>query len=512
MRVYPTRGVSANWGALHAAGSFRRRSFGYVWVGCWLYRSGMSDLPLFPTTADENVKGFALTPTALVDLMVAKLFAQRTPTASMRLLDPGCGTGEFIAGVLRWCEARGTAAPSIVGVEQHSARASEARRRFRGLGNVEVRTADFLSPSSERFDFVIGNPPYVAITGLSPAERLRYRRDYETATGRFDLYTLFFEQALGLLAESGRLVFVTPEKYLYVDSTASLRGLLTAFDLRELHFVPEDSFDGLVTYPTITTVDHRTSRGRVRVRLRDGTSREVQVPESGDSWLPAVMGAGAESDGLMLSDVCTRISCGVATGADSVFVVPRELVTRELAPFAHDTIAGRQLTYGELPQPTHKLLSPYSGAGRLRPAAELGPLLGYLRAPERRTKLDARTCVATKPWYAFHETPPMRDIGSVKLLCKDIGARPHFVVDRSRTIMPRHSVYFIVPSDPAAASDLCTYLNSAPAQRWLEDHCQRAAGGFLRLQSSVLKLLPVPPQFGRSTPALQEPDRLRQPA
>ena len=98
----------------------------------------------------------------------------------------------------------------------------------------------------------------------------------------------------------------------------------------------------------------------------------------------------------------------------------------------------------------------------------------------------------SKPWYAFHETPPLRDILRPKVLCKDIGANPLFVIDRDGYVVPRHSVYYIVPANPERIDDLADYLNSADAASWLRDHCQRAANGFLRLQSHVLKHLPLP--------------------
>jgi len=97
----------------------------------------------------------------------------------------------------------------------------------------------------------------------------------------------------------------------------------------------------------------------------------------------------------------------------------------------------------------------------------------------------------------------MHEILRPKLLCKDIGAKPFFTVDRTGTLIPRHSVYYIVPSKPALLDELADYLNSSLAQEWLHDHCQRAANGFLRLQSHVLKRLPVPARFAESIPATQ---------
>jgi hypothetical protein len=100
--------------------------------------------------------------------------------------------------------------------------------------------------------------------------------------------------------------------------------------------------------------------------------------------------------------------------------------------------------------------------------------------------------VRRKPWYAFHETPPLPEILRPKILCKDITERPHFWIDREGSVVPRHSVYYIVPADVAIIERLCTYLNSPEAARWLAEHCQRAASGFLRLQSNVLKAMPIP--------------------
>ena len=39
---------------------------------------------------------------------------------------------------------------------------------------------------------------------------------------------------------------------------------------------------------------------------------------------------------------------------------------------------------------------------------------------------------------------------------------------------------------------VCNYLNSEYARAWLRANCQRAANGFLKLQSHVLKRMPVP--------------------
>ena len=201
------------------------------------------------------------------------------------------------------------------------------------------------------------------------------------------------------------------------------------------------------------------------------------------------------SSGPTLSDVFVRISCGVATGADSVYVINDAELTPSLRPFAFPTISGRQLTANTAIRTRQSMLIPYSIEGGLIPESELGPMGDYLLQSDRHARLMQRTCVARKPWYAFHENPPLAEILQPKILCKDIGQHPWFVVDETGDIVPRHSVYYLVPTDPSQLHELCQYLNSTFVAGWLMKHCQRAANGFIRVQSHILKELPVPDQF-----------------
>lgn len=450
------------------------------------------------------MKGFVPTPATIVDLMVDKLFVEKQPTGRTRLLDPGCGEGEFIAGVVRWCENHRCDVPRIVGIEAEPTRASVAAARFCQLPSVEIRNADFLHPMDERFDYVVGNPPYVPITDLNVVERDTYRKAYSTASGRFDLYLLFFEQSLRLLKPEGRLVFITPEKFLYVDTARPLREILNRSHVEELDFLDEQTFGDLVTYPLVTTVTAGVSSRLTSVVHRDRRVTKIRIAGSG-SWLPIVLGSEHGPSTSTLADACIRISCGVATGADGIYVVRDSELPDALRPFAYPTISGRQISEGMSLHTRSSMLVPYDESGSLLPEWQLGELGNYLSEDSRSAKLRARTCTAHKPWYAFHENPPMLEILRPKLICKDITATPFFIPDHEGTVIPRHSAYYIVPRDPSSINELASYLSSPLVRDWLQMHCQRAANGFLRLQSNVLKRIPIPAEL---VPAYNDADQL----
>jgi len=439
------------------------------------------------------MKGFVPTPDRVVDRMVARLFKGRPPTRASRLLDPGCGHGAFIQGVLRWCRKNQQACPIIVGVEQDPDKLQHAAALLSGEAGVTLLQRDFLLQDLQPFDYIIANPPYVAIEKLSLAERTKYRERFATATGRLDLYLLFWERSLQLLTKGGRLVFITPEKYTYVESARPLRKVLDGFHVEEVMYAAEDTFPGLTTYPAITTVVNIESQDLTSITFRDGRRRKVRLQSGGDSWQASIHGAPDLQGRRTLKDIALRVSCGVATGADKVFLFDAASLPDDLGEFSHPTIAGRELR-AQLPFPSPRkvLVTPYDRQGRLLPIGTLASLAKYLHRPEVKKRLEARTCVEHKPWYAFHETPPMPEILRPKIVCKDITGDPYFWTDKDGDRIPMHSTYYIVPRAPEMLEPLARFLNSPEALEWLRGHCQRAANGFYRVQSAILKKLPVP--------------------
>ncbi|MBA3634031.1 MAG: Eco57I restriction-modification methylase domain-containing protein [Acidobacteria bacterium] len=64
------------------------------------------------------------------------------------------------------------------------------------------------------FDIVIGNPPYIGIEDIVWDYRRLFEQIYKTATGRFDLYSLFIEKAMQIRKLEGNFAFIIPGKFL----------------------------------------------------------------------------------------------------------------------------------------------------------------------------------------------------------------------------------------------------------------------------------------------------------
>jgi len=449
------------------------------------------------------MKGHVPTPDALCEKMVQRLFRDDAPTSGDRILYPGCGDAPFAAAVERVCDEHGWEYPDGYAVETDPEHLTAARDR--GLTHVEFGEQDFLADDmldTGEFDYIIGNPPYISIEGLDEDEKDRYRAAFSTAIERFDLYLLFFERSLDLLAANGVLSFITPEKFEYVDTAAPLRRLLTGdgMHVEEIEHVREDAFDGYITFPCVATVRRTSDGGETRVTLRDGVTHTMSLP-GGDSWAASVRGADLKDleTGATLDDVTVRVSCGIATGADKVFVFDQDDVPESVnSKWVRPTVSGRQLREYDGPYTDSVFLCPYRDDGSLPPEDELGTFGEW--AEQHRDRLEDRSCVKKHgtPWYGWHENPPLQDMLQSKIVWKDIAQKPRFYVEDRGDVAPKHSVYYAVPRDGVPIEELAEYLNSAEARMWIEANAQKAHNGFYRLQSRVLKQLPVPKEWVES--------------
>lgn len=75
----------------------------------------------------------------------------------------------------------------------------------------------------EKFDVVIGNPPYISTKGISEKDKKRYEQEFGFSD---DTYNLFTFKGLFLCKSNGSLTYITPKTYWTTQTKRNMRELL----------------------------------------------------------------------------------------------------------------------------------------------------------------------------------------------------------------------------------------------------------------------------------------------
>ncbi|WIM04696.1 MAG: class I SAM-dependent methyltransferase [Candidatus Nitricoxidivorans perseverans] len=187
--------------------------------------------------------GQIFTPPAVVERMLARVRNRG------RVLEPACGDGAFSARIPPHY-------PEVVAIELDPAHCPI------GALNMDF----FTYPASEKFDTVIGNPPYVKARDIPPGTRRHLSS--RLLDGHANLYLHFIEKCVRHLAPGGELVFITPRDFLKATAATRLntwlfdQGTITDFeDLGDARV-----FDGVTPNCAIW----RYELGNMARRLDDG--------------------------------------------------------------------------------------------------------------------------------------------------------------------------------------------------------------------------------------------------
>jgi len=185
--------------------------------------------------------GAVYTPEKISDFMVS--LAGPPLGERWNVLEPACADAPFLqAFAQRWGRHH-----CLTGVELNL----EADKAFAVLHARHVHTDYLLWEPEERFDLVIGNPPYGIIGNAShyPIHGLldvkqQYKQRFQTWHGKYNVYGAFIEHSVHLLREGEQLVLVVPSTWLVLDDFAPLRRFLAERGQLNVHYLGK-AFEGV---------------------------------------------------------------------------------------------------------------------------------------------------------------------------------------------------------------------------------------------------------------------------
>jgi adenine-specific DNA-methyltransferase len=185
--------------------------------------------------------------------------------------------------------------------------------------NLVKKNADYLKePNNETYDNIIVNPPYIKIQDLSPEYRTYIKEKWKKySAGSFDIYIIFLAKCLAQLKDTGTMVSITPNSYLYNKSCKSFREeiIVNRYIKEIIDFKEAKVFPGTSVYTCIMVMTKEPKD----TFIYNGEEVEYDKITGPDYNIFQGMNNSASASTKTLSDVC-KIKNGVATLCNEVYI------------------------------------------------------------------------------------------------------------------------------------------------------------------------------------------------
>ncbi|MDR7060836.1 MULTISPECIES: N-6 DNA methylase [unclassified Sphingopyxis] len=438
------------------------------------------------------------------------------------ILEPSCGEASFLLAAgerLRDLDACPLLWSSqLHGVEIHEDSAVAAKSILRDANlDASVTVSDFFDyDERQKFDAIVGNPPFVRYQQFSGAARAK---SLEAAlaqgvrlSGLASSWAGFVLKASQHVSECGRLALVLPAELLSVSYAAEVRNFL----LRRFAHVRLIMFEQRVFPEVLEEVVLLLAEGsggakcfevyqtRNAQTLQDVEAAEwtEHAPAVGEKWTPALVAKNAfaayrEIASLHFEDLGSwgRTYLGAVTGNNKFFTLSANDLRKHgltqsdvipISPPGSRHMRGLTFTdaaWRKLSQDDSRTLLFYPGE---RPSE---PALRYIKRGEESSIAEAYKCRMRSPWWRV----PLVEIPDLFLTYMNHD-RPRLITNSSKAHI-LNSIYGVKLKDdrrsmgrellPIASLNSVTLLGAEIVGR-------AYGGGLLKMEPREADLLPVP--------------------
>ncbi len=367
------------------------------------------------------------------------------------------------------------------------------------------------------FDVVIGNPPYVRVEFISGEEVKYYKSTYKSATGKFDLSSLFIESSVRILKDKGVYSVITSYQFIHTNSGIGLRKFLVENAKTIIRKFSSESqvFEGATTYAAIIILE----KGNTDKLLIDEVSnkqnqisviKSLKITNNNFTSKKVILADTSVYDKIIsLPDVKTgsdigTAKTGVVTSADKVFYVNKETIENEgLESNLLYPIIGPENLYPWLIQsPSIYCIYPYEevdGKTELISFSTLENdypniskyLIKNRKILENRSQ-GRKDYSESDNWYQLNRPREKWIYDSKKIIYPGTTNRPKYAFDKDRQLFRNARTYAFLLSNASEQDYLAiiTILNSSLSQYLSKLKCPPKANGYYEMSTSFLENFP----------------------
>lgn len=339
-----------------------------------------------------------------------------------------------------------------------------------------------------KFDFVVGNPPYVSYLDLDLDTRIKTKENFSSCSvGKFDYSYAFIEKGLQLLKNNGKMVMITPANMFKTVFAEKLRNIMKS----ELTFVVDCSnkkiFDEVLTSPAITVYE-KGSKTNVLIYQEtsdagDINERIIEKSTLSGKWnFTDYVSTGERRFG----DYFKASNC-IATLANKIFIHTIDEEGKIDIDVENGALKDTKSPKSEQFGIKQRIIFPYYYKnGELKNYSEqeltkkFPKLMKYLAS--NKEELKSRDSDKNAKWYEYGRSQALRHINKNKLLISTIITKTVKVYELDANVVPYSGIY-IIPRENASLEDAKLILQTERFFNYLLTKGVKVSGDSIRISS-----------------------------
>ncbi|WP_448530080.1 HsdM family class I SAM-dependent methyltransferase [Raineya sp.] len=421
----------------------------------------------------QKLFGKIYTPRFIVEKILQEIGFNDSSILGKTILDPACGDGRFLIvvaeSIIKFSpkEMLKENLEKIYGWDIDEQAVALCRENLNNLTkplgveinwNIEVcnslkKIIDF---ETTKFDFIIGNPPYIRIQHLPHQERKFIQTFYKFCkNGSTDAYIAFYELCLSLLKEKGICGLITPNTFMYSQAAKAMRTYFAENQnlIKIINYADIQLFDNATTYSAVV-IFGKTKQNHFIYEQAESLNKFLQRTLSFEeirhkkNWSLSVK-PQLLLQGAKLKDIC-KIHVGITTLCDKAYIFPiQEIENEPDYVLANTYFRGVAKIEKAILKPiikasrlksssdkiTEYILFPYQKVGGKHKIISEEYLknifpLAYEYLCSVKNELDKRDNGKPNPvaWYAFGRSQGLDTSFGKKILFSPMNNKPNFIL------------------------------------------------------------------------------------
>ena len=357
--------------------------------------------------------------------------------------------------------------------------------------NWQILSDDYLRYNLKmRFDFIVGNPPYITYQELNTMDRSFLKNNFTSCKkGKFDYCYAFIEKSLlDLKKKTGKMCYLIPNSIFKNVFAENLREILKKNILQLIDYRHTHIFGRILTSSAIMVIDNSKICNYLEYIDSDfNKSFLIRKEDLGSKWY-FTENIEFKVNQLTFGELF-KVSNSVATLANKVFLIPEQedldLEDEILKPAASPRKLSKNIV--------DKIIFPYKFVNnelRRYPREEFERIFPkttrYLR--EWKDVLDNRK--SDGEWFEYGRSQGLKFMNQEKLMISSVITEKVNVYELDSQMIP-YSGFYIIPLAEKGLDYAKKILESEDFYNYLETRAINASGKSIRISVNDVKNYPI---------------------